>query len=51
MVQVGGGLMDLWVRVPFLEGSIGYTQKSAVGPIIVGRYLTSETNKLPEFVQ
>ena len=51
MVQVGGGLMDLWVRIPFLKGLVGYAQRSAVGPIIVWRYLTFETHKLPEFVQ
>ena len=28
-VQVSGSLVNLWVRVPFLEACVGYAQTSA----------------------
>jgi len=28
-IQVSGSLMNLWVRVPFLEACVGYAQTSA----------------------
>ena len=31
-VQTSGSLVNLWVRVPFLEALVGYAQTSATEP-------------------
>ena len=31
LIQVGGSLVDLRVRVPFLEALVGYTRASGTG--------------------
>ena len=37
LIQVGGSLVDLRVRIPFLETFIGYTRMSEVGLGLVRR--------------